>query len=365
MPEEQLKTMTQSAVVIEYPPLETPEPLTSRMARLTILEPLAVTGGRGAQVVACTVESEAGQKRCEVVAKIYDPLYYSFPNKIAPSVPTDVCFYADVDYSREAAAYEYLQKAGQTGDFAPEYYGSWTFAIPIQHGGMTMLRPVRLVLIEWLKGPTILSLCLTPGGVQYDKVYRLEIMARIMDGIVRQRHIQINQRDESPRNIILTPQAADKLDAELPRYPRPVLIDYNIARVMEQTNYRKYFVNHPHHKLPCNPMEYFNAGSIWNEFEAWTPIEWLTNRELRTEWLISRFVDKNSSKYAPLKHYDDCPKLTPGASNGGGMSDRDSDTDSEYISCPLCKVQQVHARTRPSCQQERDDLDGGKSDRQA
>ena len=30
---------------------------------------------------------------------------------------------ADEDYSREAAAYEYLEETGQTGSFAPAYYG--------------------------------------------------------------------------------------------------------------------------------------------------------------------------------------------------------------------------------------------------
>jgi hypothetical protein len=49
-------------------------------------------------------------------------------------VPCDVTRLADEDYSREAAAYEHLQAVGQTGSFAPKYFGSWAFTTSIMIG---------------------------------------------------------------------------------------------------------------------------------------------------------------------------------------------------------------------------------------
>ncbi|KAI7773848.1 hypothetical protein LA080_009725 [Diaporthe eres] len=59
----------------------------------------------------------------EAVAKIYDPLYYSFSSDIG-NYPCDVVLRADEDYAQEVAAYECLTRAGQTGSFAPAYFGS-------------------------------------------------------------------------------------------------------------------------------------------------------------------------------------------------------------------------------------------------
>lgn len=59
----------------------------------------------------------------EAVAKIYDPLYYSFSSDIG-NYPCDVVLRADEDYAQEVAAYECLMRAGQTGSFAPAYFGS-------------------------------------------------------------------------------------------------------------------------------------------------------------------------------------------------------------------------------------------------
>ncbi|EDU45057.1 conserved hypothetical protein [Pyrenophora tritici-repentis Pt-1C-BFP] len=59
-----------------------------------------------------------------MVAKIYDPLYDNgfdcYDNK------RDVIVLADGDYSREAAAYETLQRSSEARNCIPDYYGSWT-----------------------------------------------------------------------------------------------------------------------------------------------------------------------------------------------------------------------------------------------
>ena len=78
---------------------------------MEIIEQIACEDGRGAQLVRCILDGNRGQT---FVAKIYDPLYYNvrFPGT---GFPADVTYSADHDYSREAAAYKELQKAGVDG----------------------------------------------------------------------------------------------------------------------------------------------------------------------------------------------------------------------------------------------------------
>jgi hypothetical protein len=255
VPDGFLKTTTQSALVMAYPPLEGPGPLSSSAtasltARLTILEPLAVADGRGAQLVVCTVSTVSddsdNKKPFEAVAKIFDPLYYSLADNFVPSVPADVTRQADSDYSCEAAAYEHLQtvRAGGEADrFSPAYHGSWTFSLPItiqrdengdENESKTLRRSVRLVLMERIAGPSIRNLCLAPDGPPYDSAYRLEILARVLDGAVRQVHAGLEQRDLAARNVILADDDDNDDDdyddnKVQQKYPRPVLVDYNIS----------------------------------------------------------------------------------------------------------------------------------------
>ncbi len=92
-----LHKVTQTRIVMEYPPLEHPHASPSPpapaapTAKLTILSPLAVEDGRGPQLVVCSVAPHAspgpgptslGQGGLlpapyQAVAKIFDPLYYS------------------------------------------------------------------------------------------------------------------------------------------------------------------------------------------------------------------------------------------------------------------------------------------------
>ncbi|ROV88541.1 hypothetical protein VMCG_10367 [Cytospora schulzeri] len=152
-----LYNVTQSELVVAHPALETAPPVQPEIAQLTITAPITIGCGRVAQVVACTVVPQGeGDSRMpfKAAAKIYDPLYYRFSLSLANS-PRDTTWEADGVYSREAAAYEHLERAGQTGSFAPKYYGSWTFSLPIASGGGSRSRPIHLVLIEHLNGTTI------------------------------------------------------------------------------------------------------------------------------------------------------------------------------------------------------------------
>lgn len=134
--EEHLKPMTQSELVVTCPATEPSSPATSvtETAQIIITAPITVGAVRGPQIVACTVTPSWTSKLFQAAAKIYDPLYYN-PIRDLGHYPRDCVHNADEDYRTEAAAYKHLQNSGQSGTFAPEYYDSWTFALPITING--------------------------------------------------------------------------------------------------------------------------------------------------------------------------------------------------------------------------------------
>lgn len=267
-------------------------PIAPRKARLTITKAIALQDGRGPQLVLCSVApklSESTNETSTVVAKIFDPLYYSFRNKIARHEPVDVAFEADGDYSRESAAYEHLKQTNQAGSFAPDYYGSWTFNLPIRHQGVVRQRPVRLILIEHLQGTCMRELCNNPNTLTLNKAYRLGVLAKILDSYMRQQHKGLDQGDLAPRNIILVPPPRD---GPWPQpVPRVVLIDYNNAVVYSRTA-----EGHDQTKLPLSPLNWYWLNTL-PQFEGWRPPEWNTDLRSFQEWLLREFGGKNAAKY--------------------------------------------------------------------
>ncbi|KAI3393720.1 hypothetical protein diail_3764 [Diaporthe ilicicola] len=298
-----------SELVVDNPPLDTPPlpPSQAETARLTIHTPISVGSDRDAQILTCSVTPHRGEP-FQAVAKIYDALYYRFSESYA-NAPRDVVAEADGDYSREAAAYEFLQATGQTGSFAPAYYGSWTLNLPITSRGNAYVRPVRLILIERLDGPSIRDSLMYNGpkdagkdAFHYPLEYRLEILALAMNGYVRQQHSGIDQWDFAGRNIILALRMPSNEPAVVIAgisLPRVVLIDYNMAVVYSLTEEGKIpLMDWPR---PWNPMVYF-----WHlpmtDFGGWVPHEWHDNPKFMQEWLQSRFGTEEKRKlYAPVE----------------------------------------------------------------
>lgn len=308
--DEHLKTLTQTELVVSCPPLEaddeTDPEKPAREATLKVERPIAVKDGRGPQLVACTVTPQNGQgEPFQAVAKIFDPLYYSFENENAPYRPVATTLAADSDYSVEAAAYAHLQKTGHTGGFAPEYYGSWTFTLPILHRGIQHKRHVRLLLMEHIDGVCMRDLCSRESTtLGFSEEHRLDVLALILDSHARLEHSGLDQRDLAPRNIMLKlepeAEAEDRLGKGRPRVrvvQRAVLIDYNIAVVYhlapEAEKYRKSA------ELPLNPIDMFWSTSL-DDFGYWVPQSWQGNRRAQQEWLIERFGGQNALAYAPV-----------------------------------------------------------------
>jgi hypothetical protein len=61
---------------------------------------------------------------CTMVAKIFDPLYYSAPNECG--YPDDVVVDADGSYCRQAATFQQLLPSSEAKAVTPAYFGTWS-----------------------------------------------------------------------------------------------------------------------------------------------------------------------------------------------------------------------------------------------
>lgn len=273
-----LRTVTHSeAVVVKLPVEGIPVPSSqAETAQLVVTTPIAIGSARGDQIVACTVTPQVGRPFA-AAAKIYDPLYYNFENNIG-YYSRDCVDEADEHYIVETWAYEILQKSGQTGSFAPEYYGSRTFTLPIVLKGKPAMRPIRLILMERLHGASIQESRIQNSynrgagkdAFHYPEEYRLEVLARAMDGYVRLAEAGIVQSDFTGRNVILVPNENPTTQAERIcglSLPRIVLVDYNNADMPHL----------PSNKLdtrPTNPACTFWGEYLWSDIAGWVPNTW-------------------------------------------------------------------------------------------
>lgn len=279
----------------------------NEIAQLVITALIAIGAERGAQVVSVTVtpksQDTASCQSSNAVAKIYDPLYYSFESRIGHH-PEDCVYSAGRDYIHEATAYEHLRLAGQTGTFAPEYYGCWSFNLSITIRGSSQTRSINLILMESLEGNSILSTRIQNNpdrpraldSFHYPEEFRLEVLARAMDGYVRLLRAGIAQGDFAARNLILARDpttTAKTVHGHI--LPRVVLVDYNLADIFSDQAHDGF------ESLPANPASVFWGEEIWNEFPGWVPHEWEDTR-LQNEWMLGRFTGPGQEElYLPVQ----------------------------------------------------------------
>lgn len=241
---------------MKHPPITTPPHPNLENRVLSIIEGIASEDGRGAQVVKCCFGDD---ENTTYVAKIYDPLYYSYVDR-EMGIPVDVTWVADKDYSRESAAYEELQKSQVDGYYAPTYHGSWTFEMSLP-GEPRTTRPVRMILMEWIQGINMWSLIESKQTYSIPPQQRLDILAEAMEVEAKVNFYGVKHGDFAPRNIILV---GANLKQELPKV---FLVDFNKSVVYDQPNCR-YPRSSTH--LPINP-QYRHWGSCDPEFVNWVP----------------------------------------------------------------------------------------------
>lgn len=309
--DEYLESLPQSELVMRHPPMETAPPANPERAQLVVTTPIAIGASRGAQVVGCTIYPQSNNngkvtQPFQATAKIYDPLYYDFKLEMTHHA-RDIIFDAENDYSTEARAYEHLLSAKKTGSFAPAYYGSWTFSLPISINGKSQTRSVRLILIERLHGTTIEDTRVKNSprswdSFHYPEQFRLEVLAQAMEGFASLLQIGLDQRDLAGRNVFLVQNDSDPFapatdtSGGLP-LPRIVLIDYNHARItpLESSSTQP--------PLQENPVSLSLRTDIHGAFAGWPPREW-EDEKVEREWLLQRFYNNGQSQlYLPLDEW--------------------------------------------------------------
>ncbi|KXJ91915.1 hypothetical protein Micbo1qcDRAFT_161960, partial [Microdochium bolleyi] len=227
---------------------------------------------------------------------------------------------ADGDYSREAAVYEALRDARYptAGVHTPRYYGSWTFSVPhpspedheegLGRGSVSsVLRPVRMILIEYLDGCTLHSLMYDKKGHYipavrntYHESYRLHTWAKLLEAQALFDDARVRNEDDAARNVMLVPRPTAREPLSAQPTPRVVLIDFNLAVACDRVKHEHSPpLPPPESELPDNPLQDWWDREAY-DFEGWVPEWYETDDKRRSEWLLEQFARANASKWRPL-----------------------------------------------------------------
>ncbi|KAF6827057.1 hypothetical protein CPLU01_09321 [Colletotrichum plurivorum] len=280
---------------------------------LTILKSLSGGLQASPQVLLCKVNrTKLGRRRDGmgdmVVAKIFDPLFFPWNTPENEGPWTDTAF-ADMAFSREAAAYKWLAEWDLHGDgqIAPHFHGAWTVTLTTtnSHKHFTdKTRSVGVVLMEYIKGDSISRLCHMVGGTFQPKsltdtelkehmdptsdANRSLVVELLLDGYVRQLFCGVDQRLLHPDNILIQRLKGGGI--------RPVLLNYRHSVIdplcKKPENLYDDFPNPPH---PAGVIHTWHLRHLI----GWLPQEWFQNQKLLTNWLLRAFGKAlNSDEYS-------------------------------------------------------------------
>lgn len=274
--ERELRGKTLVELCLDHPPFEGFTAADQEARILEIVEELRVKDDGGAQIVVCRFSGDKEQ----FVAKIYDPLYYGFADRMWSDRPRDVTYEADRDYSREVAAYSELD--GELGGTdIPKYHGSWTFQLPLDVPDGRKIRDVRLILIEHIKGRPMTDL--KPDA--FSESVGLDLVRRMIEAEVRVQFAGVRHGDVSQRNIMVCLAEPDKIE-------RVALIDFNFAVVIRLDNFEQQFSGlkrRPKAKKPPNPIDMWWSGALYGVAGEWFPKSWELRLRACQEWLYENY----------------------------------------------------------------------------
>ncbi|KAJ0120493.1 hypothetical protein J7T55_015222 [Diaporthe amygdali] len=130
----------------------------------------------------------------------------------------------------------------------------------------------------------------------YPEEYRLEVLARAMDGYVRQLKTGLAQGDFAGRNVVLVTNNQQEETICGLTIPRVVLIDYNRAKVDKMSPEQAEW-------LPCNPGAIFWGELLCGSFGGWVPNDW-EDVEMQQQWLLERFEKSEQRRlYYPSSEF--------------------------------------------------------------
>jgi hypothetical protein len=215
---------------LRHRPRKTTPHYEDRTRRLEIVRQIRVYDGAHAQVVQCSVEGIQGQ----LVAKIFDPLYRW--EDIDMEMNESPVGSAESEWSREAAAYtkieEMIKQKKFDGRYTPRFEGCWSFDIPYElelvsnsaagrqsgtsgekrqrespdelvRRTIKVNRNVRLLLMEYIPGDSILHLLSTR---EYEKIpaeVRMDLIAQVAEAESALWYIRVSHGDRHSRNVVV------------------------------------------------------------------------------------------------------------------------------------------------------------------
>jgi len=233
-----------------------------------------VVGDSG--TVSETVGAQIVVANGNLVAKIYDPLYY--PAYENSSYRDDVIMQADFDYSREAAAYNELRGPFE-GTIIPKYYDSWTCDITVNTPSGPRERPVRLILMEFVDGVCMQDL----DANEFTEEERSNIMVKAIDAERAIAFRGVHHRDFAPRNILCSGNDLRSTDL------RVTIIDFNVS-VVTRLAYSQ--TPSDSARLPTSPIKRWQHSPL--DFEGWVP----SKPDKKKEWLWKHWA--GSPLYRPV-----------------------------------------------------------------
>lgn len=274
----------------------------------TVLKSLSGGDDKGPQVLLCKTRSLSPHAsnlftpEVVVVVKIYDPLFY--PWEYDPFGPPWIeTIVADVDYTREAAAYEKLREKElhDKPHLAPKYYGAYTVQLQMRNPKVQAekkTRHVGAIILEYVEGHRMSDLCdtdwdgnLLPKSdpeLAITEKYRLKVLEVLLDGYVQQLYRGVEQCYIEPRHILISKNNGDKT-------PRVTLLDYTASVVDDKREKPRNLYKGWYH--PPHPFTRFGPRKLVH-LAGWFPTAWLEHPEDMDQWLRSVFGnDVNSAKY--------------------------------------------------------------------
>ncbi|KAK4200709.1 hypothetical protein QBC40DRAFT_173355 [Triangularia verruculosa] len=247
----------------------------------------------------------ANGKRNELIAKVYDGVYYSLDLLLGdpcdPRYP-DVMTKADMDYALESRAYEQIRIAGFAGSIVPNFYGAWTISLPVKtENNNATTRPVRMILLEkihdarTMKKDVLHYELLPPESTRTEVLRNLLVAYNLLWWYAE---VEL-QPIIGPGNVLI------RKDNSV------VLINFNYAIVHPYISVVEHWTDHPK-KDPTDLCPHpvllhwpFGAGFRSNAFLVsdwwqWIPQGWLNDPEQAAEWLLESHSLFDSTRFGPL-----------------------------------------------------------------
>lgn len=275
---------TPSRLCLANPPPETPPHPYQNIYSLKIVDQIACSDKRGAQVVSCYF---VGHQADLLVAKIFDPLYYDWWDY----EPT---YLADYHYSREAAAFlrlRYVKDADKMGypgvaealeGSIPAYRGCWTFETALLDN---QRRDVRMILMNHFPLPSIQSIADRGEAKIIAAELRMQLFAKALELHCWLMYFGVDQRDFWPRNILVGLEQR-----------QVVLLDFSHSAVRDLPNSRWVTRDEDPPNRPKSPIELFGA-SLGSSMGDWIPDE-LQTRKAQKAWFKKMWG--KSEVFAPV-----------------------------------------------------------------